>query len=85
MTKYAYAERVTKKVAKLLKYNKSAIDCMQGTPQIQLDENFCLSCLYWNYYDDSLTVNSNGITLKRFYTQEEKLITYNSFDELLKL
>lgn len=85
MTKYAYAERVTKKVAKLLKYNRPAMDCMCGVPQIQLDENFCLSSLYWSCYDDSLIVNSNGITLKRFYTQEEKLITYNGFDELLKL
>lgn len=46
MTKCTYAERVTKKVAKLLKYSRPAMDCICGVPQIQLDENACLSSLY---------------------------------------
>ncbi len=85
MTKYVYAERVTKKVRSLLKYNKNVSDFINETPQVHLDANFCLSSLVWNYYDRGLLVTNNYIQYKEPGLNSAIIIAYNSFDNLLEL
>lgn len=84
MVKYAYAERVTKKVRKLLKLNKFATSIMRGVPDVDLDDDFCLSSLSWNYYGNSVYVGSTGILLE-VQGQRQCLLQYSDFDALLKM
>ena len=84
MTKYTYAERVVKKVRKLLGRNGLTKDFIMNHPSIDLDEDFCLESLVWTYYDIQIIVTSNHI-IYRNRLQDVAMIEYNSFDDLLKM
>lgn len=84
MTKYTFAERVYKKVKKLLSCNPQAKEIMSCCPAIELDENFCLSSLCWHFYNLDILVTDTAITYHN-RGQRQVLYTYAGFDALLKL
>lgn len=84
MTKYAYAERVTKKVRKLLKHDYRVKDFIQSNPLISINGNYCLESIVWRYYDTTLIVTERCVILKSWNTQTV-ILEYNSFDSLLSI
>lgn len=84
MTKYAYAERVVKKVGKLLRVNPEYKEIMSCSPTIELGVDFCLDCIYWNYYNLQILVASNGVYYSNGNNRQQ-LLAYNGFDSLLSM
>lgn len=82
MTKYTYAEKVTKKVRQLFKHDNRFSDFLSSAPSITLDENYCLANIVWNYYDVTFIVGSTVI-LFRNHGMQTVLMNYDSFDSLI--
>ena len=87
MTRYAYAERVVKKVRQILKYNPKVKDFINNHPSITLDDQYQLGTIVWNYYNYQLVVGSTSITFYNSFNRSDcnVIITYNSYDDLLKI
>ena len=84
MVKYAYAERVIKKVKQLLKYDNRLREIVNNNPSINLNSQCYLESIVWNYYELQVLATSRGI----YYVNRanrETITTYNGFDELLNI
>ena len=85
MAKFAYAERVCKKVRKMLSRDNRFIDIVKGQPSVDLDENFNMRGLHWSYYDRDIYVTTSLVAYYERSRLNSVLMTYNGFEELLKL
>lgn len=85
MVKYSYAERVVKKIRKLLRYDQSLVDCLKAGPLVEVDgSTFELFSVVWNYYNISVVADQNNIFVSD-RGQRRNLVQYNGFDGLLAL
>lgn len=83
MTKYAYAERVVKKVRNLLKHDKRFTNIVAGMPTVNLDQMFYLDSLVWNYYDIQIMVTKTQIVYGERSRPQAVIMQFNGFDDLL--
>lgn len=82
MQKYAYGERVVKKIKKVLGYDQRFKEIISHQPDIQLGSDFCIESVCWNYYELQIIATARGI----FYSnrnQRQTIMTYKGFDALL--
>lgn len=88
MSKYSYAERVVKKVRKLITIQPYS-ECLKFTPHISINgHNFELNEIVFDNWEIIILVNKSGVFYKPYNSgsgQYNTIITYNGFDELLKM
>ena len=82
MVKYAYAERVVKKVRGLLKYDERVRQFIMNPPSISIGSDYTLESIVWNYYEYALIVTQKAVVY-RGYNSESTILSYRGFDELL--
>lgn len=85
MAKFVYAERVCKKVRKMLSRDERFKAIVECQPSVELDENFNMEGLYWSYYDRAISVTDTQIIYYEQSRAQAVLMSYNGFDHLLKL
>ena len=82
MQKYAYGERVVKKVRSLLGHDQRFKDIIKPMPSVDLGSDFCLESLVWNYYELQIVVTRRNIVFSN-RNQRSVIMSYNGFDALL--
>lgn len=86
MAKYTYAERVTKKVRQVLRYDKRLSEIVNSsTPEIQLDDQFELETVSWNYYGESVIATRTNVVHVLPNRSSSLILYYNGFDGLLQV
>lgn len=84
MVKYAYAERVVKKLKKLLSMDMRFADMLKSQPAIAVGSDFCLESVVWTYYDYSLICTARGVIFQNRNSQST-ILTYAGFDAFLSM
>lgn len=82
MQKYAYGERVVKKVKSLVGHDQRFKDIVSHHPTIQLGDDFCIASVCWNYYELQILATPRGIVYSN-RGHSQTIMTYNGFDALL--
>lgn len=85
MAKFTYAERVCKKVRKLLSHDERFKTIVECQPSVELDADFNLRGMHWSYYDLDIHVSEEQVVYYERSRAQAVLIRYNGFDHLLKL
>ena len=84
MQKYAYGERVVKKIKNMISHDQRFKDIVRSMPDIRIGEDFCIESVCWNYYDLQILATRRGI----YYSnrgQRQVIMSYNGFDALLSM
>lgn len=79
--------KIIKKVRSMYKYNKKYDVLLGKDPSVDIsikNEEIILEDITFQDYD-CIIVDDKMILFKPYYGEKETLITYNGFDELLKL
>lgn len=82
--KYAYAERVVKKIRKYLACNDTFKEMTKRQPVIYVGQDYCLESVRWQYYEMELSATRWGI----FFTNHGKqmqVVGFRGFDDLLDM
>lgn len=86
MAKYVYAERVSKKIKHVLRFDKHLSEIVNScVPHIQLDEHFELETVSWTYYDESVVATRTNIVHIHPNRSSSMILYYESFDRLLAI
>lgn len=85
MVKYEYASKVVQQVRWLLRSDKRLSVLLATNPMVKLDVDFCLDSVVWTYYDLQLIVTKTHVVYGERVSKRDVVLSYESFDELLKM
>lgn len=85
MAKYAYAERVVKKIRKVLRYDQRLTAVVNTKPQIHVGEDYELSQIRWDYCGFVVLANPTGILCQFGGGSMSTVMYYESYDKLLSI